>query len=145
MRARNQTKAPGSGEGVAPSVAMTAAWILAALASIAVSVAAWREPMWTDAPDLPAPLPRPASAVERATVEAGVAALRRQVEALRARLGRAPSADELHDSLGGALPDNPVVPGPPSVLTACPPVGHSADWLWCPETSALSGGGLTPG
>lgn len=145
MRARDHTGALGSGNGVAPSVAMTAAWILAALASIGVSVAAWREPMWTDAPDLPTPLPRPTSAVERATVEAGVAALQRQVEALRARLGRAPSADELQDAMGGALPDNPVVPGPPSVLMACPPVGDSADWLWCPETGALGGGGLTPG
>ena len=115
-------------------------WILLAGGSGAASWAAWVSPMWAEAPSPPPALPRPATPEERASVEARRALLLSAAQRIQAQVGRAPSASELMGALAGELPDNPLIPGPPSLLEACPPSGEQADWLWCPQTGALEPG-----
>lgn len=109
--------------------------------SAGASRAAWLAPMWADAPSPPPPLPRPATPGELERLRAGQSQLQEAAASLRSRLGRAPEAAELEQSLGERPPDNPLVPGPPSILEACPPQGETPDWLWCPETGTAAPGG----
>lgn len=117
-----------------------ALWALAAALSGWASWAALTQPMRPDAAPLPAALPRPATAEEARALEAARAEMLRTAEAWRAQHGETPSAGALEAAIGAGLADNPLVPGPPGLVEACPPVGQGADWLWCPSTATLAPG-----
>lgn len=122
----------------------SAAWLLAAAASVGASVVIWRgAPEAQPAPPTPPPLPRPPTAAERAEVEALAERVDKELRATSQRVGRAPALHELEAAapdgqpfLPSGLPDNPLVSGVAGVAPGCPgdpPAAGAFDWRYCAE------------
>lgn len=132
-----------------PPLRATATWLVAGVASLALSWAALVPPESASTPPAPPPLPRPPSAAELVEIEALAAGLDAALARAAAELGRPLALAELEEVdpstgtpwLGGPLPDNPLQPGQATVQLGCEvgasQGGEAPDWLYCTEQARL--------
>lgn len=134
------------------NLAEPAAWAALLGLSAALCLEALAPPQ---ASELAAPrpaLPRPPTPAERQQVSQQLATLRRDLTDATTALGEPPQASQLEGRgpdgkpiLTSGLPDSPLRAGVAGVLARCPALARATDpvdWVYCPETGAVTAVGL---